>query len=81
MEITLQNQFTKQELVTLLLIYAAHVDYELSQNEVDFILENSTIEIYDKMFEVFQNTSDYACMKILLQQTDILHLLISKSNS
>ena len=67
MQLALEDHLSKEEFLTLLLIYAAHVDYEYSEKEVEFIHKNSTPEVYDKMYSLFQNTSDYACMKILLQ--------------
>jgi len=68
-----ENMLSQNAFTTFLLIYAAHVDYELTQNEVDFILERTDQATYDAMLELFMNNNDYACMKIILRHKPLYY--------
>ena len=43
-------ELTKEELEIYLLIYAAHVDYEFSEDEREFIMQRTSKKTYDKSF-------------------------------
>jgi len=62
----LNTNLSKTEFETLLLIYAAHVDYQYTQEEIDFILKTTSEENYKKMLDLFNSQTDFACMKILM---------------
>ncbi len=64
-------ELTQDEFETFVLIYAAHVDYDYSENEIDFIKSRSSEEVYQKMLQLFENHNDYSCMKIILSHKDI----------
>jgi hypothetical protein len=57
---------TRKEFEIFLMIYAAHVDYIYTAEEENYIKSISTPEDYNKMFELFDNTNDYSCLKIIL---------------
>lgn len=61
-----ETGLTKEEFEIFLLIYAAHVDYEFSQEEKKFILSRHDKKTFEKMHDLFLNNNDYACMKIIL---------------
>lgn len=60
------KQLTKKQFKTFLLIYAAHVDYAYDESEKDFILNQTDIETYNAMYQLFLNKSDYQCLKLIL---------------
>jgi len=61
---------SKEEFETFLLIYAAHVDYNYSDQEKTFILARTTQDVLEKMENIFFNYGDYSCMKIILQHKE-----------
>ncbi|MBT8233330.1 MAG: hypothetical protein HKO66_14200 [Saprospiraceae bacterium] len=61
-----EQRLTFQEFKTFILIYAAHIDYEYSENEISFILSCSHQDVYERMLELFKVKNDYSCMKLIL---------------
>lgn len=59
-------QLTKSEFKTFVLIYAAHVDYNYSDAETQFILEHSTASEFESMSELFGAHTDYHSLKIII---------------
>lgn len=48
------------------MIYASHLDYEFCENEESFILKRFDKSVFDKMYELFNQNSDYNSLKIIL---------------
>ncbi len=63
----------KQEFEIYLLIYAAHVDYEFTDDEKDFIQKRTNRETFDKMYELFLETGDFASLKLILKYKDLYY--------
>jgi len=66
-----QTILTKPEFETLILIYAAHVDYEFSESEIQYIESQTTPLTYKNMLEKFNNMTDYVCMKIIIRHKNL----------
>ncbi|NNC68856.1 MAG: hypothetical protein HKN09_12195 [Saprospiraceae bacterium] len=66
-------ELTKEELEVFLLIYAAHVDYYFSEHEKDFILQRTSKETFDKIYDLFLNRGDFASLKIILHYKNIFY--------
>ena len=66
-------ELTKEELEIYLLIYAAHVDYEFSEDEREFIMQRTSKKTYDKIYELFLNRGDFASLKIILHYKSIYY--------
>ena len=63
-------ELTREELEIFLLLYAAHVDYDFSEDEKVFIQNRTSQDTYDKMYELFLNRGDFASLKIILHYKD-----------
>ena len=64
---------SKKEFEIFLLIYAAHVDYEFSEDEKAFILERCDAEVFDRMHKLFMDNSDYISMKLILDHKPLYY--------
>lgn len=65
-----ENNLSREEFETFLLIYASHVDYVFSDEEKTHIMSKTSIDNYQKMYDLFDNNTDYTCMKILLRHKE-----------
>jgi len=63
-------QFSKAELKTFLLIYAANADYEFNEREIKFIKERTSLETFKKMFDLFQKSSEYQALKVIISHKE-----------
>lgn len=62
----MENQnYSKEDFWTLLLIYASNVDLEIHELEVKFIIDKFGQETFDKMMSLFKNQSDYETIQWL----------------
>jgi len=61
---------TKNQFEVFVLLYAAHVDYEFSDDEKQFILNRTDQATFEKMYDYFLTKGDYTCMKIILKHKD-----------
>ncbi len=61
------HQLSISEFETLVLIYAAHADYKYHNTEEEFIKRHASQEDYYKMLELFNSTSEYNILKIVLE--------------
>jgi len=61
-----KNNLNKNQFETFLLIYAAHIDFEFSPSEKDFILSRTDKNTFEEMLELFSINGDYSCLKIIL---------------
>lgn len=61
-----ENNLTKNQFETFLLVYAAHVDFEFSESEKAFILSRTNLETFYAMLELYSKNGDYSCLKIIL---------------
>lgn len=59
-------QLSKNEFEVFLLIYAAHVDYEFSEEEIAFILKKTDQDTFDRMNDLFNNIADFTSLKIII---------------
>lgn len=59
-------ELTPNQFETFLLIYAAHVDYNYSESEKEYILSHTTREDYDAMHHLFHSVSEYQGLKVIL---------------
>lgn len=59
-------QLTQSQFETFVLIYASHVDYDFSAEEIDYIKNQSTSMEYQEMHDLFYSISDYSSLKIIL---------------
>jgi len=59
-------QLTQSQFKTFLLIYAAHVDYEYSEQEAYLIKALSRANEYEEMYAMFQSRSDYQSLKVIM---------------
>lgn len=50
--------FTKEEFKVLVMLYAANIDSNIHQNEVDRILEKTDAATYEKVRKMFKNMGD-----------------------
>lgn len=64
------TDLTKSEFIAFVLIYAAHIDFEFTSNEVDFIKSKTCEKSYDKMYKLFEKKGDYAAMKVILSHRE-----------
>jgi len=64
---------SKKEFETFLLIYAAHVDFDFSDSEKEFILANSDPRTYKNMLDLFSNCGDYTCLKKILHHKEVYY--------
>jgi len=79
-------QLTAKEFETLVLIYAAHADYNYSESEESFIKAHTASTDYEKMLALFNSNSDYNILRTVLEnkkrfctnkdKTESLHQLI-----
>jgi len=69
----MDTHLNKVEFETFLLIYAAHVDFEFSDSEKTFILQNSDEKTFHKMYDLFSAKSDYACLKKILEHKKLFY--------
>lgn len=60
-------QLTKSEFKTFVLIYAAYVDYNFSDQEEAYIKGQSSNGEYEKMNTLFKAHTDYQSLKIILE--------------
>lgn len=60
-----------EEYRTFVLIYAGHVDYEYSSDEINFIMSFTDVVTYDRMYDLFINNSDYSSLKLILKYKDL----------
>lgn len=56
---------------TFVLIYAGHVDYNYSDEEINFIQALSDIETHNSMYNLFLSMSDYSSLKLILKYRDV----------
>lgn len=63
-------KLNKEEFIAFVLIYASHVDYDFSENEVLFIKERTSKNVFDNMLRLFEVNGDYASMKIILSHKE-----------
>ncbi len=61
---------TKEDYNCFLLLYAAHADYDFSDDERSFIKSKCSIEIFEKILDHFENLSEYARLQVILQNKD-----------
>lgn len=59
-------QLTQSEFKTFILIYAAHIDYNFSDKEKQFIKQKTTNQEFLKMLSLFNDQTDYYSLKIIL---------------
>ena len=64
---TIRELLSKKEFYTFVLLYAAHTDYEFSESERNFICKVGDVSTFNKIYDLFLQTSDYACMKYILR--------------
>ncbi len=60
-------QLSPSEFTTFVLIYAAHADYDYSDPEIKIIKNLCSEADYNKMLELFNKTSDYNVLRIVLE--------------
>ncbi len=63
-------KLSKEEFIAFVLIYASHIDYEFSENEISFIKERTSDNVYDNMINLFELNGDYTSMKIILSHKE-----------
>ena len=56
----------KEQFETLLLIYAAYVDYEFTEEEKSFILSRCSLETFETMHNLFLSLEDFSCLRIII---------------
>jgi len=81
MEQSLTN-WTKDELNVYILLYAAKVDYEITIEEKEKIIEKYSIETYSKLFDEIKLDNDYASIdkiKNAIKQLDLSNAEIEES--
>jgi hypothetical protein len=59
-------QLTKSQFKTFFLLYAAHIDYDYSSPEEEFIRKRSSLADYNSMYTLLNNHSEYNSLKIIL---------------
>lgn len=67
---TKNNNLNRAEFEIFLMLYASHVDYVYTPEEEKYIKSISDPEAYQKMFDLFNNTNDYSCLKIILHNKE-----------
>lgn len=60
------HDWTYKEFICFILIYASYEDLDFSEAEEAFIKKKTSIETFDKMHEIFQNSGQYACLQMIL---------------
>ncbi len=71
-------ELTPNQFETFLLIYAAHVDYNYSECEKEYILSHTTREDYNAMHHLFHSVSEYQGLKVILEHSKKHFLLQSE---
>jgi len=59
-------KLTRSEFETLVLIYAAHADYNYTQEEEAYIRAYTNEVDYQKMYDYFNKHNDYTILKVIL---------------
>lgn len=67
---TENNILNRAEFEIFLMLYASHVDYVYTEEEENYIRSISDPKTYEKIFELFKNTTDYSCLKIILKNKE-----------
>ena len=62
--------WTYEEFLCFLLIYASHVDIEFSEDEKVRLQKTFGQETYQKMFSIFDDMSDYQSLQEILRYKD-----------
>lgn len=57
----------REEFEVFLMIYAAHVDYIYSKEEEAFIRNKTSLDIYNRMYDLFIGKNDYTSLRIILE--------------
>jgi hypothetical protein len=73
-------KLNKEEFIAFVLIYASHIDYEFSENEISFIRERTSDNVFDNMIKLFQLNGDYTSMKIILSHKEEYFCTKEKQN-
>lgn len=60
------KELTHDQFLCFLLIYASNLDYVFSDTEEAFILKRFRQETFDEMNELFNENTDYSCLKIIM---------------
>ncbi len=71
-------ELTPNQFETFLLVYAAHVDYNYSESEIEFILSNTNEETYHSMLDLYHSLSEYQGLKVILEHSKKDFILQSK---
>ena len=64
-------QLSESQFITFLLIYAGHVDYDYSDEEINYIKAQDQHNDYEIMYNMFINMVDYSSLKTILKHKDI----------
>ena len=59
-------QLTKSQFKTFFLLYAAHIDYDYSTEEEDYIKTQASKDEYLAMYNLLNQNSEYGGLKIIL---------------
>lgn len=66
-------EWNYDEFVAFLLLYASHVDMDFSQEEKEKITEKLPKDTYDKIFQKFNNMSDYEALQTILRYKGVYY--------
>ncbi len=62
---------SESQFITFLLIYAGHVDYDYSEEEINYIKAQDSYNDYEIMYNLFINMVDYSSLKTILKHKDL----------
>ena len=64
-------QLSESQFTTFLLIYAGHVDYDYSEEEINYIKAQDKHNDYEIIYNMFINMVDYSSLKTILKHKDL----------
>ena len=59
------------EFLALLLIYASHADLDFSDAEKEMIIERVSLEVFEEVYEIFNDLTDYQVLNLILSYKEI----------
>lgn len=63
-------EWSYKEYISFILIYASYEDLEFSAEEEAFIRKRTGDDVFKKMHQIFVNSGQYECLKMILDLKD-----------
>ncbi|MDF1696233.1 MAG: hypothetical protein P1U56_10390 [Saprospiraceae bacterium] len=67
------TDWTFNEFLVFLLIYASHADIDFCEHERNLIKEKVPVEVFDSILDHFNSLTDYQALELILSYKDVYY--------